>query len=71
MASPEPSSPAPSGTACDSCGAPDDDLAAVHRVYVTPEAWDQEEKVDVVDDVERWCFPCRTMYPHRPVEASA
>jgi hypothetical protein len=70
MASPEPST-TPDRTACDSCGAPDDDLVAVHRVYVTPEAWDQEEKVDVVDDVERWCFPCRTMYPHQLVEAGA
>jgi hypothetical protein len=25
--------------------------------------------VDVVDDVERWCFPCRSMYPHQPIEA--
>jgi hypothetical protein len=72
MASPEPSSPDPTSTAaCDSCGAPDDDLASVRRVYVTPEAWDQEEKVDVVDEVERWCFPCRSMYPHQPAEASA
>lgn len=51
---------------CESCGVPDDDLAAVHRVYVRPAAWDQEEKVDVLDDVERWCFPCRSMYPHQP-----
>ena len=36
----------------------------MHRVYVTPEAWDTEEKVEVVDEVERWCFPCRTHYPH-------
>jgi DNA-directed RNA polymerase subunit N (RpoN/RPB10) len=57
-------SPAP--VPCQSCGAPADDLEAVRRVYVTPAAWDQEEKVDVVDDVERWCFPCRSMYPHQP-----
>ncbi|HEX4866529.1 MAG TPA: hypothetical protein VFV32_02780 [Acidimicrobiales bacterium] len=52
---------------CDSCGAESDDLLAVHRVYVTPEAWDTEGRVDVVDDVERWCYPCRTHYPHQEV----
>jgi hypothetical protein len=55
---------------CDSCGASADDLAAVHRVYITPAAWDSphdEDQVDVVDEVERWCFPCRSQYPHQPV----
>ncbi|MGH9228532.1 MAG: hypothetical protein ACRD07_07320 [Acidimicrobiales bacterium] len=70
---------------CDSCGAPADDLAAVHRVYVTPAAWDTDEdesaarptpspgggwgsdRIDVLDEVERWCFPCRTQYPHQPL----
>jgi hypothetical protein len=56
-----------SGT-CESCGAPADDLAPVHRVYVTPAAWDTDERVDVVDDVERWCFPCRSQYPHEPLD---
>jgi hypothetical protein len=37
----------------------------VRRVYVTPEAWDTEGKAEVVDEVERWCFPCRTHYPHQ------
>jgi hypothetical protein len=55
---------------CESCGARDDHLVAVHRVYVTPEAWDTEEKIDVVDDVERWCFPCRSLYPHQEVGAA-
>jgi hypothetical protein len=56
---------------CESCGASTtaDDLLPVHRVYVTPEAWDTEEKVDVVDEVERWCFPCRSLYPHQEIEA--
>ena len=55
---------------CDSCGRdePESDLEAVHRVYVTPEAWDTEGKVEVVDEVERWCFSCRTHYPHKEVE---
>jgi hypothetical protein len=56
----------PATGTCESCGAAADDLATVHRVYVTPAAWDTEEKVDVVDDVERWCFPCRSLYPHQP-----
>ena len=40
------------------------EVVRVHRVYVTPEAWDTEAKVEVLDEVERWCFPCRTSYPH-------
>lgn len=61
---------------CESCGAVADDVAAVRRVYVTPGAWDPtspdetaSDTVDVVDEVERWCFPCRSQYPHQPVEA--
>jgi hypothetical protein len=49
---------------CDSCGSDEVEVVAVHRIYVTPEAWDTEGKVEVVDEVERWCFPCRTSYPH-------
>lgn len=56
---------------CDSCGADARDLAPVRRVYVTPEAWDTDEKIDVIDEIERWCFPCRTHYPHQPADASA
>lgn len=55
---------------CDSCGASADDLAPVRRVYVTPATWDTEEKVDVVAGVERWCFPCRSSYPHQPLDAA-
>ena len=36
----------------------------MHRVYVTPEAWDTPAKTEVVDEVEHWCFVCRTHYPH-------
>jgi hypothetical protein len=56
---------------CASCGRDEDDLVLVHRVYVTPESWDTEGKVDVVDDVEQWCFVCRTHYPHQLVDSSA
>jgi len=52
-------------TTCDSCGFEDADLAPVHRVYVTPADWDREEKVEVMTDVEHWCVPCRTHYPHQ------
>ena len=62
--------PGDSPDTCESCGSPADDLVAVHRVYVTPEAWDTEEKVEIVDEVERWCFPCRTLYPPQEVGAT-
>jgi len=71
--SPEPDEPS---ATCESCGAPatgDHDLVPVHRVYVTPAAWDTEhteEKVEVVDEVERWCFPCRTLYTHQEIGAT-
>ncbi|MEA3019997.1 MAG: hypothetical protein QOI47_1521 [Actinomycetota bacterium] len=49
---------------CESCGRDATDLEPVHRVYVTPEAWDTEPRADVQPGVESWCFPCRTHYPH-------
>lgn len=54
---------------CDSCGRDDDDLAPVRRVYVVLGPWDEPGpgRVDVEDGVERWCFPCRTSYPHQEV----
>jgi hypothetical protein len=60
-----------SDTHCDSCGRSDEPVAPVRRVYVTPERWDQEPKVEVVDDVESWCVVCQTHYPHQPVGADA
>jgi hypothetical protein len=62
---------------CDSCGrtAPDEldegDVVQVRRVYVTPESWDSDERYEVVDDVERWCFVCSTHYPHQLVGEDA
>ncbi len=58
----------PDDGVCHSCGREDDDLAAVRRVYVTPETWDTEGSSKTKPDVELWCFPCRTMYPHEPVD---
>ena len=53
---------------CDSCGEVGcDDLLALHRLYVTPEAWDTEGSVTKVEDIERWCAACRANYPHVPV----
>jgi hypothetical protein len=52
---------------CDSCGSDAVELQRVRRAYVTPEAWDTEERIDIVEDVERWCYPCRTHYPHQEV----
>ena len=54
---------------CESCGSEATDLVEVHRVYLTPADWDREEKVEVVDATERWCWPCRTHYPHQEVDA--
>jgi hypothetical protein len=54
--------------ACDSCGRTDeDDVIAVHRIYITPESWDTEERIDVVEEIEHWCFVCRSHYPHQVV----
>jgi hypothetical protein len=57
---------------CDSCGRdePAADVEAVHRVYVTPGSWETEERIDVQDDVEQWCFACRSHYPHQLVGAA-
>jgi hypothetical protein len=52
---------------CDSCGDEGTAVVALHRIYLTPAAWDQEEKVEVLDEVERWCFPCRASYPHETI----
>jgi len=52
---------------CDSCGRDGEGLTAVHRLYVTPEAWDTPGKVTKVPDVERWCVSCLTHYPHEEV----
>lgn len=51
---------------CESCGADESELVPVHRKYVTAGSWDQEADERVLDDIERWCFACRTQYPHEP-----
>lgn len=60
------SSHAASIVSCDSCGADDESLTEVRRVYVTPEAWDTEAAVAFADETERWCAACVLHYPHQP-----
>ena len=48
---------------CESCGDEGVEIGSVRRLYVTPEAWDTPGRVTVGAD-ERWCFVCRTHYPH-------
>ncbi len=50
---------------CDSCGRDDEVVVPLRRVYLTLADWDQEERVDVVAEVERWCEVCRDHYPHQ------
>ncbi|MGH9301595.1 MAG: hypothetical protein ACRD0I_11940 [Acidimicrobiales bacterium] len=53
---------------CESCAAEDEELAAVYRVYVTPETWDQPGSATRVIEPELWCFTCRSMYPHESAD---
>jgi hypothetical protein len=46
---------------CSSCGAPGEELAPVHRVWVIPEPTRDEE-------LEWWCEACRAQYPHEDSE---
>ncbi len=52
---------------CESCGATDEELHPVRRMYVTPADWDTDGSEVTLPDTERWCFACCTMYPHAPV----
>lgn len=49
---------------CESCGRDDDVLTVVQRVWITPERWDTEGKVDL-GDIEAWCTVCMSHYPHQ------
>jgi hypothetical protein len=53
---------------CENCGFPDEELGLVRRVYVTPESWDTPTSSQVIEAPELWCVPCRSQYPHEPVE---
>lgn len=54
---------------CGSCGAPDDDLVEVHRVYLETDGQGRVVGERVLPDVERWCLVCRTHYPHELLAA--
>jgi hypothetical protein len=55
---------------CENCAGEDDELIAVHRLYVVPESWDNPGSTTRIEETELWCFSCRSLYPHEPVEAS-
>ena len=50
---------------CENCDRPDDELVAVHRIYVVPESWDTPGSSTIMEETEWWCFSCRSMYPHQ------
>ncbi len=54
---------------CESCGADegDDELVAVRRVYLETDGRGQVVGERVLEDVERWCLSCRSLYPNRPL----
>ena len=55
---------------CDSCGDATDTLVGVHRIYLRPPAAEGVGQVrpDVMPDIEQWCFPCRSHYPHEVLD---
>ena len=61
--------------ACENCARYESDaanLVPVHRVYLELDEWGEEEpKATVVEEVERWCPSCRSIYPHELVEQDA
>jgi hypothetical protein len=53
---------------CESCGHDTEDLASVQRIYlVDADPAGEPSSTTVLDDFEQWCFPCRSLYPHRLV----
>ncbi len=55
---------------CESCGRDDDALTTVRRVWVTPEQWDTQGRLDL-GELESWCSVCMTHYPHQVDEPPA
>ena len=60
--------PVDDALACENCArfeTNEANLVRVHRVYLEFDEWgEQEPKATVVDEVERWCMSCRSIYPH-------
>jgi hypothetical protein len=52
---------------CESCGDIEVEVVLVRRLYVIPETWDQAGRVQPAAE-ERWCFVCRTHYPHHELD---
>ncbi len=50
---------------CDSCADEGVGVVALHRIYLTPEAGEQAPTMALQPSLERWCFSCRTSYPHQ------
>lgn len=48
---------------CENC-AREGEVGPVKRMYVVPESWDGPGSSTTMDEVEQWCFSCRTQYPH-------
>jgi hypothetical protein len=53
---------------CDSCG--DDDVAVwtLRRLYLVPATDTEPQRFDAAGEEERWCYVCRTHYPHELVD---
>ena len=49
---------------CESCGVDDEVLTPVRRKYLA--APDGSSAGRVLDEIELWCVPCLTSYPHEP-----
>ena len=66
--------PVSDALACENCARTESNaanLAPVHRVYLElDEFGEQEPKATVMDEVERWCLSCRSIYPHEAVAGS-
>jgi hypothetical protein len=60
--------PVSDSLACENCArfeTNEANLVRVHRVYLELDEWGEEEpKATVVEEVERWCMSCRSIYPH-------
>jgi hypothetical protein len=52
---------------CTSCGAVDDGLVSVRRVYLTVDDAGRVTGSETMADPEWWCQSCRSLYPHDQV----
>ena len=59
----------PPGPTCESCGAGDEALEPVRRVYLETDEDGTLRPLPTVPGVERWCPACRAVYPNEPARA--